>query len=127
LCSKKCHFDVCVSKILQFLDGAGYPARCFPSVGYLGPKRDLLLSQIHNRKPKDKNSAYRVTAEKRQNVVLSVPFSPQLDQLGLRNLFRASVGSIIPIDLRLGWSVKVNSMRRLYRFNWPSVLSMGFG
>ena len=127
LCSKQIHFDSCITQILLFLEDAGYSARCFPVVSFSSSRRSSYLSKIASRKRKDRDDRFRVTADRRSRVVLSVPFSTQLNQLGLCNLFRASVGSIIPIDLRLGWSVKINSMRRLYRLNWPSVRSMGIG
>ena len=127
LCSKQTQFDFCIHQILLFLHDSGYPARCFSAVSFSSSRRALMLSKIANRKQKVRDDSFRVTAAKRSRVVLSVPFSTQLNQLGLRSLFRASVGFIIPIELKLGWSVKINSMRRLYRLNWPSVRSMGTG
>ena len=50
---------------------------------------------------------------------MSLPFTAQLESLGVARVFRVLLGSIIAIELKLGWSVKVNSMRRLYRLNWP--------
>ena len=50
---------------------------------------------------------------------MSLPFNAQLDTLGVAKVFKLVFGSIIPIDIKLGWSVKRNSMRRLYRLNWP--------
>ena len=126
LCAKQNCFDECIVQILGFLSHAGYPEHLFSVPRFCVESRASALTKLEQRKPR--SCEFVVTAKLRKNVVMSLPFNAQLESLGVARVFRALLGSIIPIELKLGWSVKVNSMRRLYRLNWPCVRqSMGIG
>ena len=126
LCAKQQYFQECIQQILGFLSSAGYPEYLFKVPLFCSETRALALKKLEQRKPKD--HGYIVTAKLRNNVVMSLPFNVQLESIGIAKVFRSTLGSIVPVELKLGWSVKINSMRRLYRLNWPCVpQSMGNG
>ena len=124
LCSKASVFNSCIDSLLEFLEGSGYPRRCFSSVEFAPDLRAGFLDKMRNRVSSKEN---QITAKHRRSVFLSLPFNDQLSNIGIPSLFRCTVGCIIPLDIIMGWSVKVNTMRRLYRLNWPGVRSMGNG
>ena len=126
LCAKQQYFQECIQQILGFLSSAGYPEYLFKVPLFCSETRALAFKKLEQRKPKD--HGYIVTAKLRNNVVMSLPFNVQLESIGIAKVFRSTLGSIVPVELKLGWSVKINSMRRLYRLNWPCVpQSMGNG
>ena len=54
----------------------------------------------------------------------------QANKLGICSSFRSTVVSIVPLRIQTAWTVKQNSMRGLYRLNWPcrpNAQSMGQG
>jgi hypothetical protein len=91
----------------------------FSKVSYDPAWRARALLKLANRSP-DLFSNSRVSSQDRKAVFLALPFSTQASNLKIVAAFRSSVSVIIPIDLRLGWTIKPNTMRKLYRLNWPN-------
>jgi hypothetical protein len=118
LCAKQTQFDSCIFQVVGFLSSAGYPSSLFRLPSFSSSRRLEALKKLEGRKPK-RSGDFEVTAKLRKSVIMSLPFNAQLDTLGVPKVFKLMFGSIIPIDIKLGWSVKRNSMRRLYRLNWP--------
>lgn len=116
LCSKQNKFHGCIKDILRFLGVSGYPQRCFVLPSFDLGRRDVLLNKITSRKSEDVD---RVTAKRRHEITLALPYTSQLASIKVASLFRSSLGLLLPIHIKLGWSVKINSMRSLYRLNWP--------
>ena len=54
-------------------------------------------------------------------MIMSLPFSSQAKQLRISSIFRQTVSSKHNIQIMMGWSVKLNTMRRLYGLNWTHV------
>ena len=72
--------------------------------------------------------AYRTEATLQQSSTLFcvLPLSLQAQQLKLDLLFGRFVTPVIPIKVKVAWTVKPNSFRRLSRLNWPSCSECAF-
>ena len=130
LCSRECAFIGCIDKLIGFLNTSGYPDRCFAPVQFSESRRLAFFEKMLRREPMsaDSNSGTLPSNKcRRHNVFFTLPYSSQAHNLRVAGIFRQSVGNIIPITLLNGWSVKPNSMRRLYRLNWPRVQSQSMG
>ena len=112
-------YNKAIVDLFGFLEDAGYSARCFSKVSYDPAWRARALLKLANRNP-DLSSNSGTSSQDRKAVFLALPFSTQASNLKIVAAFRSSVSVIIPIDLRLGWTIKPNTMRKLYRLNWPN-------
>lgn len=61
----------------------------------------------------------RFRAERERAMFLSLPYSSQAKHLRVCSIFRQTASLKHNIEVLIGWSVKLNTMRRLYRLNWP--------
>jgi hypothetical protein len=116
LCSKTSLFSECINSLLDFLGDAGYPSRCFSLPRFSQSFRESCLDKLHCR---DSSKDYGVSAKQRRTLFLSLPFNAQLADIGISSIFKSCFGCLVPLNLILGWTVKMNTMRRLYRLNWP--------
>ena len=118
-CSRAAAFDVCISRIIDFLFDCGYPRRAAPT--FDATKRARILHRLADRggaaQTRDVNQSFGNICT--SNVYFVLPYSSQALKLKIRDSFKCHVGSIIPIELRIAWTVKPNAMRKLYRLNWP--------
>ena len=109
-------YNNAIVDLLGFLENAGCPARCFNKVSYDPAWRARALLKLANRNP-DLSSNSEVSLENRKALFLSSPFSTQASNLKIVAACRSSVSPVIPINLRLGWIIKPNTMRKLYKLN----------
>ena len=133
LSSKRGDFIGCVGDMIDNLELVGYPRRFLGIPDFSEEKRLGMLQSIRTSARHsigDRGS----TKTNRRDVFFSMPYSSQAKSLCISKLFRSSLGSFpeldnLDINLRVAWSTQMNSMRKLYRLNWPRVQSqsMGYG
>ena len=107
LCSKSSVFSNCIDSLLDFLSDAGYPRRCFSLPQFSLSSREKCLDKLRKR---NLSKDYGMSAEQRRNVFLPLPFNAQLADIGISSIFKSSFSFSVPINLILGWTVKVNTM-----------------
>lgn len=78
-------------------------------------KRLNMLALLASRNVVDN----RFRAERERAMFLSLPYSSQAKHLRVCSIFRQTASLKHNIEVLIGWSVKLNTMRRLYRLNWP--------
>ena len=115
LCSSEISYSKCVEELRSFLAVAGYPMSACIAPAYDAKVRELRLQKA--LEPKSK------TEPNRSKVYLALPFSSQLATLRFSKSFQTHVGGLVPLSLTVAWSMKPNSMRKLYQFDWPNFQS----
>ena len=118
-------FHACTDSLVTYLVDAGYP----PAVGvqFSAERRNLALGSSRER-PFGVEFAPSVSSHRstsRHDVYLVLPYNVQMSQLKLCSLFRSHVSCVIPLELRLAWTIQPNAMRKLYRLNWPRLARHG--
>ena len=132
LSSKREDFVDCVEDMIDNLALVGYPRRFLSIPEFSEEKRLNMLQSIRANTHRCIGGRGN-TKTNRRDVFFSMPFSSQAKSLQISKLFRSSFSTCpdldnLGINLRVAWSTKMNSMRRLYRLNWPRCAqSMGIG
>jgi hypothetical protein len=122
-CARSSVFDKCIFDVAGYLRNTGYPSIATPNFDQA--RRESILQAALLR------SSTRVAKTAATNIVtLVLPFQKDLQQLGINSIWSKLVGANLPIRLRVAWSVRPNSLRKLYGLNWPadcSVQGTGIG
>ena len=102
-----------MSDIAGYLSKCGYPIFKVPV--FDDQIRQTILAKLRSR------SRIKVTGPRAfdQKVFFVMPFSPGVKQLRIKSSFRKHL-CFTGLELTLAWTVKPNSLRLLYRLNWPS-------
>ena len=114
-CSKKSMFEGCMHDICKFLEMVGYPKP--PQINYDACRRGRLLDKLAVRSVGGR--ADQAARTHRSTVYLVLQYQSQLKSLGACTSFEGCIGSVFPVRIKLAWSMRPNSMRKLYSLNWP--------
>ena len=127
-------FESCIDSIMEYLVSAGYPSRLLSVPAFSALNSPSVIAGIRDRQCRSGTAAKASTNRCRDAVYIVVPFSSQAKSLNISRMFSSCLSSSSLLDnlnikLRVAWGTKLNSMRRLYRFNWPvaGAQSMGIG
>ena len=121
LCSRASAYHACVADIIGYLEDSGYPRFLLRCPEYSACSRSQFL---HGGTSKDRPS--------RKLLYLALPYTDSAKALKINRMFVSSIASAslcyLNMSLRVAWSSKLNSMRRLYGLNWgQNASSMGIG
>ena len=111
--SESVGYDSSISDITRYLADCGYPTLVGPE--FDEQHRQNILAKLRLRSKPQGQNGKRGFDDK---VFIVMPFSPCVKHLGIQSCFRKHL-SFTNLELTLAWTVKPNSMRLLYRLNWP--------
>ena len=120
LCSRVCYFDACISRLINFLKERGYPS-LHPRITFDESRRRAALAKHARPAGKSGNASSEPSLKNRSTVYFVLPYSDQAKHICVGKHFRSAFSNCVPINLVVAWSVKINSMRKLYRMNWPHI------
>ena len=113
--SESGEYDSSTSDIIRYLADCGYPTFAVPKFDDQHRQSILAKLRLRLRSEPQGNNGDRGFDDK---VFIVMPFSPCVKYLRIRSSFRKHL-SFTNLELTLAWTVKPNSMRLLYRLNWP--------